>query len=61
MSSSFSTLAQYGYIVGDWHALSTDVDSFGNLILTSVHEYMSDGAQYGYQMKRAVDFRAQLF
>lgn len=58
---SLDTLAQYGYTVGEWHALSTDVDSFGNLILTSVHEYMPAGAQYGYQMKRAVDFRAQLF
>ena len=58
---SLDTLSKYGYTVGHWHRISTDVDYAGNFLLTSQHEYMPPGAMYGYQMQVATDFQAVLF
>jgi len=60
---SIDSLAQMGYTPGEWHQISTELnaDATGRFILTSRHEYMPPGAQYGYQRKFAVDLRLQLF
>ncbi|MGN8831212.1 hypothetical protein ACTQV0_02725 [Selenomonas montiformis] len=58
---SLDTLSQYGYAVGGWHRISTDLDYAGNFVLTSQHEYMPPGAMYGYQARMATDFMAKLF
>lgn len=58
---SLDTLANYGYTVGEWHSIGSSVNYYGNLILTSQHEYMPPGARFGYEMRRANDFVANLF
>ena len=60
---SIDSLASMGYTPGEWHQISTAMnsDATGRFILTSSHEYMPPGAQYGYQRKHAVDLRLQLF
>lgn len=58
---SLDTLASYGYTVGEWHQISTEVDNWGRLILNSRHEYLPAGAQYEYQRRYALDFSANLF
>jgi len=58
---SLDTLSKYGYTVGQWHRISTDVDYAGNFLLTSQHEYMPPGASFGYEMRMATDFQAVLF
>lgn len=59
---SLDSLANAGYTVGEWHRLSTSTGTFGGdtLYIKSVHEYMPEGAQYGYQLKLAEDFSAAL-
>ena len=60
---SIDSLAAMGYTPGEWHQISTALnnDATGRFILTSRHEYMPPGAQYGYQRKFAVDLQLQLF
>ena len=60
---SLDSLATVGYTPGQWHHISTvtNGDATGRFILTSQHEYMPTGAQYGYQRRYAVDLRVQLF
>ncbi|WP_276840050.1 hypothetical protein [Anaerovibrio lipolyticus] len=60
---SIDSLANMGYTPGEWHQIKTEMnaDATGRFILTSSHEYMPPGAQYGYQRQHAVDLRLQLF
>ena len=60
---SIDSLAAMGYTPGEWHQISTALnnDATGRFILTSRHEYMPPGAQYGYQRKFAIDLQLQLF
>ena len=60
---SIDSLTAMGYTPGEWHQISTALnnDATGRFILTSRHEYMPPGAQYGYQRKFAVDLQLQLF
>lgn len=60
---SIDSLAAMGYTPEKWHRIKTAVNEYGNgkFILTSEHEYMPPGAEYGYQMKTAVDLRLELF
>ena len=55
------TLAEYGYTVNEWHQIGTTVDENGDFILTSSHEYMPPGAQFGYELRHAKDFEANIF
>ena len=60
---SLNNLASMGYTTNQWHQITTaaNEDATGRFLLTSSHEYMPPGAQFGYQKKRAVDLRLQLF
>lgn len=60
---SIDNLAQMGYTPDKWHQIKTaaNKDATGRFILTSQHEYMPPGAQYGYQRKFAVDLQLQIF
>ena len=60
---SLDNLAEMGYTPHEWHRIDTKInsDAKGRFILISSHQYMPPGAQYGYQMKSAVDLRLQLF
>ena len=60
---SIDSLAQMGYTPGEWHQIYTNAnkDATGRFILTSRHEYMPPGAQYGYQRKFATDLTLQIF
>lgn len=55
------TLAKYGYTPNEWHRIGTNVNGAGEYILTSSHEYMPPGAQFGYERRMAKDFEAKLF
>ena len=53
------SLASAGYTPQEWHRLeSGNVD--GRWVLTSSHEYMPEGAQFGYERQLAVDWQAEL-
>jgi hypothetical protein len=60
---SLDSLATMGYTPNKWHQIATaaNEDATGRFLLTSSHEYMPPGAQYGYQRQHAVDLRLQLF
>lgn len=60
---SIDSLAQMGYTPGKWHQIHTaaNQDATGRFILTSQHEYMPPGAQYGYQRRMATDLTLQIF
>lgn len=60
-SNLLDTLAQYGYTPNEWHRIGTEVNAAGDFILTSTHEYMPPGAQFGYERRMATDFEAILF
>lgn len=55
------TLAEYGYTPYEWHQIGTTVDENGDFILTSSHEYMPPGAQFGYELRHATDFEVNIF
>ena len=60
---TLDSLASMGYTPNEWHQIATaaNEDATGRFLLTSSHEYMPPGAQYGYQRRHAVDLRLQLF
>ena len=53
------SLASAGYTPQEWHLLKSGVVD-GRFILTSSHEYMPEGAQFGYERQHAVDWQAEL-
>jgi len=60
---SIDSLVNMGYTPWEWHQIKTEMnsDATGRFILISSHEYMPPGAQFGYQLKHAVDLKLQLF
>lgn len=58
---TIDSLAAVGYTAHEWHRIGTEINSNGEFLVTSSHEYMPTGAQYGYQRQMAVDARFQLF
>lgn len=63
MYVSIDSLVNMGYTPWEWHQIKTEMnsDATGRFILISSHEYMPPGAQFGYQLKHAVDLKLQLF
>ena len=52
-------LAAAGYTPQEWHHLNSG-STGGEYILTSAHEYMPPGAQFGYEMRLVEDWKAKL-
>ena len=52
-------LADAGYTPQEWHNLNSGkVD--GRYVLTSSHEYMPEGAQFGYELQSVVDWQVEI-